>query len=188
MDDGYRVQLLPAECAPGAVFHPLHCWLDANLARYDFFRPYGTFRGGVRPEPWHVSFAPISEPALRSLTREVLAAAIESSDMLGKPIRKQEHPVAYLRRATLPRGEQVRAHHRGFVGDRGPGGGWSRGLPSLPLQPSGRSRSRRPRRVAGRRPLGEPDLFPGSGVRLRAPFRSSQAGSRRILDRAPREA
>lgn len=84
MPEGYRVQLLPAECAPGAVFHPLHCWLDANLAQYGFFRPYGTFRGGVRPEPWHVSFAPVSMPALRGLTREVLARAVESSDMLGK--------------------------------------------------------------------------------------------------------
>lgn len=83
---GYRVQLLPAECAPGAVFHLLHCWLDANLARYEFFRPYGTFRGGVRPEPWHVSFAPVSAPALRALTREMLAQAIESSDMLGRSL------------------------------------------------------------------------------------------------------
>lgn len=86
MPEGYRVQLLPAECAPGAVFHPLHCWLDANLERYDFFRPYGTFRGGVRPEPWHVSFAPISVPALRALTPDVLAGSIQSSDMLGKPL------------------------------------------------------------------------------------------------------
>lgn len=86
MPDGYRIQLLPAECAPGALFHPLHCWLDANLARYDFFRPYGTFRGGVQPEPWHVSFAPVSVPALRALTRDVLAAAVESSEMSGKSL------------------------------------------------------------------------------------------------------
>lgn len=84
MPDGYRVQLLPAECEPGGVFHDLHCWLDANLAQHGFFRPYDTFRGGVRPEPWHVSFAPVSVPALQSLTREVLVSAIADSDMLGK--------------------------------------------------------------------------------------------------------
>jgi len=84
--EGYRVLLAPAECAPGAVFYPLHCWLDANLARYGYFRPYGTFRGGVRPEPWHVSFAAVSVPALGALTREVLVEAIEGSDTLGKAL------------------------------------------------------------------------------------------------------
>lgn len=86
MPEGYRVQLLPSECVPGAIFHPLHCWLDANLGRYEFFRPYATFRGGVRPEPWHVSFAPVATPSLRALTPEVLAQAVEASDMLGKPL------------------------------------------------------------------------------------------------------
>lgn len=86
MPEGYRVQLLPSECAPGAIFHPLHCWLDANLSRYTFFRPYQVFRGGVRPEPWHVSFAPVAVPALRALTPDVLANAIEASDMLGRAL------------------------------------------------------------------------------------------------------
>src|SRR5918999_4914931 len=47
MPEGYRVRLVPEECAPGGVFHDLHCWLDANMARYGFFRPYRTFRAGV---------------------------------------------------------------------------------------------------------------------------------------------
>jgi LAS superfamily LD-carboxypeptidase LdcB len=46
----YRVELLPAEYAPGGVFAPLAEWLDANLARFDFFRPYDRDRGGVNPE------------------------------------------------------------------------------------------------------------------------------------------
>ena len=29
------------------------------MARYGFFRPYRTFRGGVLPEPWHLSYAPV---------------------------------------------------------------------------------------------------------------------------------
>jgi LAS superfamily LD-carboxypeptidase LdcB len=86
MPEGYRILLAPAECAPGGVFYPLHCWLDANLARYGYFRPYGTFRGGVRPEPWHVSFAAVSVPALAALTREILVEAIEGSDMLGREL------------------------------------------------------------------------------------------------------
>ena len=86
MPEDYRVQLVPEECAPGGVFHALHCWLDANMARYGFFRPYRTFRGGVLPEPWHLSYAPASVPALETLTPELLAEAIASSDMLGKEI------------------------------------------------------------------------------------------------------
>ena len=86
MPEGYHVQLVPAEYAAGGVFYDLHCWLDANLGRYGFFRPYGAFRGGVRPEPWHVSFAPVAGPALHALTPRVLTEAIEASGMLGKEI------------------------------------------------------------------------------------------------------
>jgi LAS superfamily LD-carboxypeptidase LdcB len=84
--DGYRVQLLPAEAAPGGVFHALHTWLDANLARYGFFRPYASFRGGVHPEAWHLSFSPVAAPALDALTPDLLADAVKSSAMLGKDL------------------------------------------------------------------------------------------------------
>lgn len=84
MPEGYRVQLLPDEVAPGGVFHPLHNWLDANMGRYGFFRPYRTFRGGVFPEAWHLSYAPVSLPALKALTPLLLGEVIHASDMLGR--------------------------------------------------------------------------------------------------------
>ena len=86
MPEGYRVQLLPAEAAPGGIFHPLHCWLDENMPRYGFFRPYRTFRGGVHPEAWHLSYAAVSRPALEALTPELVAQAVGSSAMLGKDL------------------------------------------------------------------------------------------------------
>ena len=86
LPEGYRVRLLPAEAAPGGVFHPLHCWLDAHMERYGFFRPYRSFRGGVQPEAWHLSYAPLSLPALRALTPSLVADAVSSSDMFGKDI------------------------------------------------------------------------------------------------------
>jgi len=46
-----------------AVFSDLHAWLDERMAQdksYGFFRPYATDRGGVSPEPWHISYAPIA--------------------------------------------------------------------------------------------------------------------------------
>jgi LAS superfamily LD-carboxypeptidase LdcB len=84
--DGYRVELLPAEAAPGGVFHSLHCWLDVNMGRFGFFRPYRTYRGGVYPEAWHLSFAPVSLAAADALTPALIADAIRTSDMLGKEI------------------------------------------------------------------------------------------------------
>jgi LAS superfamily LD-carboxypeptidase LdcB len=86
MPEGYRVQLLPEEVAPGGVFHDLHCWLDTNIVRFGFFRPYRTVRGGVQPEAWHLSYAPIAAPALAALTPELVAAAVRDSDMLGKDL------------------------------------------------------------------------------------------------------
>lgn len=59
----YRVQLSPAEVAPGGVFDSFHCWLDERIGAGDshgFFRPYGIDRGGVAPERWHLSYAPLS--------------------------------------------------------------------------------------------------------------------------------
>lgn len=97
MPDGYRVQLVPSECRPGGIFHDLHCWLDAHLEAFGFFRPYRTFRGGVHPEPWHVSYAPVSVPALEALTREVLAGAIRESDILGRDIVLERLPEIYAR-------------------------------------------------------------------------------------------
>jgi LAS superfamily LD-carboxypeptidase LdcB len=86
MPEGYTVQLLPSECEPGGVFHGLHRWLDANMARYGFFRPYRTFRGGVHPEAWHLSYAAVAQPALAALTPALLRDAVAGSDMLGKEI------------------------------------------------------------------------------------------------------
>lgn len=83
---GYRVRLLPDEAAPGGVFHRMHQWLDANMARFGFFRPYRNFRGGVHPEPWHLSYAPVAVGALQALTPEVFAEAVRSSDMLGREL------------------------------------------------------------------------------------------------------
>jgi hypothetical protein len=97
MPEGYRVQLIPSEAGPGGPFYGLHCWLDANMARYGFFRPYRTFRGGVHPEAWHLSYAPVSVAALDALTREILAEAVRASDMLGKDLVLERIDQLYAR-------------------------------------------------------------------------------------------
>jgi LAS superfamily LD-carboxypeptidase LdcB len=86
MGDGYRAQLLPEEFREGGVFYAMHEWLNANMARFGFFRPYARYLGGVFPEPWHLSYAPISTQLLDLMSPQLLHDAIMSSDILGKAI------------------------------------------------------------------------------------------------------
>jgi LAS superfamily LD-carboxypeptidase LdcB len=63
VDEDYRVQLMPAEVAPGGVFDPLHRWLDERMSAdrsHGFYRPYAMDSGGVAPERWHLSYAPLA--------------------------------------------------------------------------------------------------------------------------------
>jgi LAS superfamily LD-carboxypeptidase LdcB len=78
---GARTALTRDEFAPGGPFARLSTWLEANAARFGFFRPYAHDRGGIGPEPWHLSYAPIAGPALVQLSPEVLAEAIAGSSM-----------------------------------------------------------------------------------------------------------
>lgn len=89
--EGYRVQLTAAEYTAPGPFAPLAAWLNANGARFGFFRPYRGILSGVRPEPWHYSFAPIAEAARRRLTVGSLREALEGAELLGK-----EHVLAHL--------------------------------------------------------------------------------------------
>ncbi|MDP1716456.1 MAG: M15 family metallopeptidase [Burkholderiales bacterium] len=82
--EGYRVRLLPEEAAPGGVFHRLHRWLDENSASFGFYRPYRAYRGGFYPEPWHLSYTPVSAVALNLLTPELFADAVRASSILGR--------------------------------------------------------------------------------------------------------
>jgi hypothetical protein len=84
MPENYRFRLLPDEFEPGAVFSRLGVWLNQNIARYGFFRPYDEYRGGVYPEPWHLSHAEISTAALELLSVELIAATVRASEVLGK--------------------------------------------------------------------------------------------------------
>lgn len=92
MPPGYRVKLLPEEYAPDGVFARLADWLDEKLERFGFYRPYDQDRGGVYPEPWHISYRDVSGPALDALTLDVLAAAIEESEVLGKALVLERLP------------------------------------------------------------------------------------------------
>lgn len=78
----YRLQLSPAEYAPGGPFAALSRWLDERIATRTaagFFRPYATDRGGIAPEPWHLSFAPLAGYYQRAMAPQPLARQLEAA-------------------------------------------------------------------------------------------------------------
>ena len=95
--DDYKVQLIPAEYADGGIFARLNVWLNDNAAGFGFFRPYRTDRGGVTSEPWHLSYAPVSLPALESLSLAVLRRVLENSAIEGKQQVLARLPEIYTR-------------------------------------------------------------------------------------------
>ncbi len=82
--EGYEVELLPEEVEPGGMFGPLHAWLDERIAAGEaegFARPYDEDRGGVAPERWHLSFAPLAGPWIRRMTADALRPVLAEADM-----------------------------------------------------------------------------------------------------------
>jgi LAS superfamily LD-carboxypeptidase LdcB len=83
---GYRVLAVPQEFAADGVFARLDAWLAAHAARFGFYRPYTTWRGGVRPEPWHISHAPVASAALAQYSEAVLRQALEEAEIDGRAV------------------------------------------------------------------------------------------------------
>ena len=92
---GYVVRLLPEECEKGAPFYPMHCWLNENMQRFGFYRPYRGKKGGVAFEPWHISYGKISSQALSELTLEMLYRVVEESEMAGRELVTDMLPAIY---------------------------------------------------------------------------------------------
>ncbi|NMP16633.1 M15 family metallopeptidase [Thalassotalea sp. Y01] len=55
------LQLEPWEYQDNGPQAPLNRWLDANMQRFGFYRPYQDYRNGVAEEPWHLSYAPLAK-------------------------------------------------------------------------------------------------------------------------------
>lgn len=55
-----KLQLEPWEYEANGPFEKLSVWLSNNAATFGFYFPYQTYKKGVAPEPWHLSYAPLS--------------------------------------------------------------------------------------------------------------------------------
>jgi len=99
------VRLEPDEYATGGRFARLHAWLLQHSERYGFYHPYDQPRGGVQPEPWHLSYAPLAHAALAALTLEVLQSALESCELAGRELVYAQLPsihARYVRAVAMP--------------------------------------------------------------------------------------
>jgi LAS superfamily LD-carboxypeptidase LdcB len=73
LPSGQKLQLIPAEYDRNmGYFAPLTCWLDLNMHKFGFFRPYDTDRSGVAPEPWHLSYYPEALERQQQFTLDML--------------------------------------------------------------------------------------------------------------------
>lgn len=79
----YELELSLAEVSAGGPFDALHNWLDARMAAdesHGFYRPYASDNGGVSPERWHLSFAPLSLACAGRLDADTLRACWDTAD------------------------------------------------------------------------------------------------------------
>jgi LAS superfamily LD-carboxypeptidase LdcB len=81
---GYAPRLERDEFAPGGAFAALSRWLARHMRRFGFYRPYQRAGRGVQPEPWHLSYAPVSRLALPMMTVELLARSIAGAGVEGE--------------------------------------------------------------------------------------------------------
>jgi LAS superfamily LD-carboxypeptidase LdcB len=81
---GHRLRLEADEYRRGGAFAALSAWLGEHMRRYGFFRPYARRGRGVQPEPWHLSYAPVSRSAVGRVTTELLAEAIAGNGVDGE--------------------------------------------------------------------------------------------------------
>lgn len=94
---GYRPALTRAEYAPDGPFGRLAAWLAAHMARFGFYAPYVRDRGGVQPEPWHVSHWPTAGEAARRLRLATLRRAISGAQVEGRDALLATLPQVYRR-------------------------------------------------------------------------------------------
>lgn len=79
----YQVQLTIDETEGDGPFADFHRWLTAELEQQSssFFRPYAADRGGIAPEPWHLSYKLLADVYYEHFSIDLLAEQIMATDI-----------------------------------------------------------------------------------------------------------
>lgn len=100
LEPGARIELLSTDYAPGGRYARLSAWLNGRAQDFGFFLPYDRDRGGVQPEPWHLSFAPVAGPALAALNVDLLTETLANVELAGRETVVAQLPRLYERYVT----------------------------------------------------------------------------------------
>jgi LAS superfamily LD-carboxypeptidase LdcB len=83
LPEGYQIKLTPDEYETGGVFERLGAWLTTKMnssSDCGFFRPYHIDRGGVAPEPWHLSFKELADLYMTNLNYDTFCDFLDEAD------------------------------------------------------------------------------------------------------------
>jgi len=101
----YPLQLSNEEVADDGPFGPLHQWLDRQIESGlvdGFFRPYQRDLGGIAPERWHLSYAPIAVYYQSQLTIDTLIQCLSAQPLLLKQVVLDHIEEIYQRFVLVP--------------------------------------------------------------------------------------
>lgn len=90
LPSGQSLQLQKSEYLAGGYFSELTFWLNENIQKFGFYRPYQKDQGGVAEEPWHLSYFPIADSCLELLDVDLIRETILSNAIFGKSLIEQE--------------------------------------------------------------------------------------------------
>jgi len=94
LPDGTQLQLEPWEYLTGHQ-RSFYLWLKEHAEQHGFFFPYAQDKGGVAPEPWHVSHKASAEECLQQLTPARLTEQLVSAPILGKQVVLEQLETIY---------------------------------------------------------------------------------------------
>jgi LAS superfamily LD-carboxypeptidase LdcB len=81
LEEGASPGLLASEYQPGGPFRKLNDWLEANISKFGFCRPYQQDNGGIAPEPWHLSYQPVASELESQLNLPYLTELLVDSEL-----------------------------------------------------------------------------------------------------------
>ncbi|MBT78944.1 MAG: D-alanyl-D-alanine carboxypeptidase [Alteromonadaceae bacterium] len=81
---GQPFELVDSEYRESGPCFGLACWMDENLHRFGFSRPFLEDRGGVAVELWHLTHTSTASTFEQQRRADALADALKQADMEGK--------------------------------------------------------------------------------------------------------
>ncbi|MPY24690.1 M15 family metallopeptidase [Shewanella sp. YLB-07] len=78
------LKLVTAEYSPGGPCANLYLWLLEHAAEFGFYFPFQQGLSGVSPEPWHLSYYPVSNGILSNFDIEGLRQTLIDSNIIFK--------------------------------------------------------------------------------------------------------